>query len=60
MPATLLATACRRCQAPLDLARRAALVPSPRAGLLLDVACETCGHRALYPAPGPLGHHARG
>jgi DNA-directed RNA polymerase subunit RPC12/RpoP len=50
--------ACRRCGAPVDVARRAALVPRPASSLLVDVACETCGHRALYrpEADGPPAH----
>jgi hypothetical protein len=59
---SLLASACRKCRAPVAdaLARRAALVPRPASGLLLDYVCEACGHRALYAVPGPQGQETRG
>ena len=46
---SMLLFPCRRCGAAVDAGAKAALLrASPR--VLLDCACASCGHRALYQA----------
>jgi hypothetical protein len=40
---------CRRCGEPVDVGAKAALLGA-YANVLLDCACASCGHRALYSA----------